>query len=54
MPFTSEVTTPKFVEIGLVFGALNWVSLWYREGGRLTGAQIADEIADTFLRALRP
>jgi hypothetical protein len=37
-----------------MFGALNWVSLWYREGGRLTGAQIADEIADTFLRALRP
>jgi len=36
-----------------LFGALNWVSVWYREGGRLTGEQIADEIAGMFLRALR-
>ena len=46
------------VDVGIfvktLFGALNWVSLWYREGGRLTGAQIADEIAATFLAALRP
>jgi len=36
-----------------LFGALNWVSVWYRQGGRLTGEQIADEIAGMFLRALR-
>ena len=46
------------VDVGIfvktLFGALNWVSLWYREGGRLTGPQIADEIAAIFLAALRP
>lgn len=46
------------VDVGIfvktLFGALNWVSLWYREGGRLTGREIADEIAGTFLAALRP
>src|SRR5690606_1294325 len=46
------------VDVGIivktVFGALNWVSLWYREGGRLTGPAIADEIAGTVLAALRP
>lgn len=45
------------VDVGIfvktLFGALNWVSLWYREGGRLTGPEIADEIAATFLAALR-
>jgi AcrR family transcriptional regulator len=44
------------VDVGIfvktLFGALNWVSVWYRPGGRLTGAQIADEIAATFLAAL--
>ena len=38
--------------IKTLFGALNWVSLWYREDGRLSGAEIASEIAQTFLRAL--
>jgi len=46
------------VDIGIfvktLFGALNWVSLWYREGGRLSGTEIAAEIAATFLAALRP
>jgi AcrR family transcriptional regulator len=37
-----------------LFGALNWVSMWYREGGRLSGAEIADEMTNTFLSALRP
>ena len=37
-----------------VFGALNWVSVWYRPDGRLSGDAIADEIAGTFLAALRP
>lgn len=48
----------RAVDVGIfvktLFGALNWVSMWYREGGRLTGTEIADEIADTFLSALRP
>lgn len=36
-----------------LFGALNWVSVWYRADGRLSGAQIADEIAETFLAAIQ-
>ncbi len=35
-----------------LFGALNWVSVWYREDGRLSEQEIADEIAETFLAAL--
>src|SRR5690606_39267802 len=46
------------VDVGIfvktVLGALDWGSQWYREGGRLTGPEIADEIAGTFLAALRP
>jgi len=37
----------------MMFGSLNWVSVWYREGGRLTGAQVAEEMAATLLAALR-
>ncbi|HLV36936.1 MAG TPA: TetR/AcrR family transcriptional regulator [Spirillospora sp.] len=44
------VDVPIFVKTML--GAHNWVAVWYREGGRLTGAQIADQMADIFLRAL--
>ena len=48
----------RAVDVGILvktlFGALNWVSLWYRDGGRLSGEQVADEIADTFLAALTP
>jgi AcrR family transcriptional regulator len=47
----------RAVDVGIfvktLFGALNWVSVWYREGGRLTGDEVAAEIADTFLAALR-
>lgn len=35
-----------------LLGAHNWVGVWYRPEGRLTGAQIADTMADTFLRSL--
>ncbi len=35
-----------------MLGAHNWVGVWYREAGRLSGQQIADQMADTFLRAL--
>ena len=45
-------------DVGIVvktlFGALNWVHVWYRPAGRLTGTEIADEIAQLFLAALRP
>ncbi len=45
------------VDVGIftkaLLGAHNWVGVWYREGGRLSGGQIADLMADTFLRALQ-
>lgn len=37
-----------------MLGAQNWVGVWYRPEGRLTGAEIAVQIADTFLAALLP
>jgi AcrR family transcriptional regulator len=47
----------RAVDVGVfvktMFGALNWVSVWYREGGRLTSDEIAAEIAETFLAALK-
>jgi AcrR family transcriptional regulator len=46
------VDVPIFVKTML--GAHNWVAVWYHDGGRLSGAQIADQMADTFLRALKP
>lgn len=36
-----------------LLGAANWVSVWYRPGGRLGGEEIATQIADIFLNALR-
>jgi len=36
-----------------ILGAHNWVGVWYRPDGRLNGQQIADMMADSFLRALR-
>lgn len=36
-----------------LLGADNWVSVWYKPSGRLSGQQIAASIADTFLAALR-
>lgn len=37
----------------IILGAHNWVSVWYRAGGRLTGEQIAGTFADTFLNGLQ-
>ncbi len=37
-----------------MLGAHNWVGVWYREGGRLSGHQIAEAMSETFLRALAP
>ncbi len=44
------VDVPIFVKAML--GAHNWVSVWYRPGGRLSGQEIAERMADTFLYAL--
>lgn len=35
-----------------LLGAHNWVGVWYREGGRLSGEEIANDMADLYLRAL--
>lgn len=37
-----------------LLGGLNWVGVWYRPGGRLSGAQIADEMTNFFLHSLQP
>ena len=47
-----NVDVPIFVKTML--GANNWVSVWYRAGGRLDGQAIAAQMADIFLRALMP
>jgi len=44
------VDVPIFVKAML--GAHNWVSVWYRPGGRLSGQEIAERMADMFLRGL--
>lgn len=36
-----------------LLGAHNWVGVWYRAGGRLSGSEIADIMTDTFVEALR-
>lgn len=47
----------RAVDVGIftrtLLGASNWVSVWYRPEGRLTGGEIADQIAEIFLNALR-
>ena len=37
----------------MMLGAQNWVGVWYKEGGRLSGDDIATMMADNFLMALR-
>ncbi|MFN8372153.1 MAG: hypothetical protein U0694_04665 [Anaerolineae bacterium] len=44
------VDVPIYVK--LILGAHNWVSVWYRGGGRLNGEQIAVIFADLFLDGL--
>lgn len=46
-----RVDVPVFVKAML--GAHNWISVWYRAEGRLAGSQIAAQMADMFLAALR-
>jgi TetR/AcrR family transcriptional regulator, cholesterol catabolism regulator len=46
----------RAVDSGIVakamLGAHNWVGVWYRETGRLSGEQIAAIMADTFITSL--
>jgi TetR/AcrR family transcriptional regulator, cholesterol catabolism regulator len=46
-----SVDVPIFVKT--MMGAHNWVGVWYKPNGRLNGEEIADMMADTFLRALK-
>lgn len=36
-----------------LLGAHNWVGVWYKDGGRLDGKQVADVMVDTFLTSLK-
>ena len=36
-----------------ILGAHNWIGVWFREGGRLSGDEVADVMADFFMSALR-
>lgn len=36
-----------------MLGAHNWVGIWYKDGGRLNGDQVADVMVDTFLTTLK-
>lgn len=45
-----KVDIPVFVKTML--GSNNWVAVWYREGGRLAGDDVAEMIADTFVQSL--
>lgn len=45
------------VDIGIftkaMLGAHNWINVWYRPGGRLTGTEIATCLTDMFLKSLQ-
>lgn len=36
-----------------ILGAHNWIGVWYREGGRLSGDEVADVMVDFFMSALQ-
>ncbi len=44
------VDVPIFVRT--LLGAQNWVGVWFKPDGRLSGVQIADMIAETMLRGV--
>ena len=46
----SPVDVPIFVKT--LLGAHNWVGVWYKPDGRLSGAEIAEMIAETMLRGV--
>jgi AcrR family transcriptional regulator len=35
-----------------LLGVQNWLITWYREGGRMSGSELADQFADIFLHGL--
>ena len=39
--------------VRMILGAHNWVGVWFREGGRLTGQEIAAQMSEWFLTALQ-
>jgi AcrR family transcriptional regulator len=47
----SQSTDPA-LSATMVLSALNGLATWYRPGGRLTSAQIADRYAEVFRRGL--
>jgi hypothetical protein len=51
---TGEWAQPTRVDRLLMFGALNWIAHWYRSGGTLDAAQLAQEAERFFLRTLPP
>ncbi len=46
------VDVPIFTK--LLLGSNNWVGVWYRAGGRLTGNEISQQVVETFLPSLKP
>ena len=42
---------PSIVAFALL-GVQNWLITWYREGGRLSGSQLADQFAEIFLHGM--
>jgi AcrR family transcriptional regulator len=45
-----SVDVPVFTKA--LLGAHNWIGVWYRPTGRLSGEEIAERMADTWLAAL--
>ncbi|NEB81528.1 TetR/AcrR family transcriptional regulator [Streptomyces sp. SID14478] len=50
--FSTE--TPADLVVDYHFGSVHHLSTWYRPNGPLTPQQLADQLADLLLRALRP
>lgn len=46
-----EVDVKLFVR--MILGAQNWVGVWYRPDGALSGQEIADQMATWFINALK-
>jgi len=44
------VDVPIYTKI--LLGSNNWVGVWYKSTGRLTGSEIAEQVVDAFLPAL--
>jgi AcrR family transcriptional regulator len=41
------------VFVKALLGAHNWISVWYRPDGRLSGQQIAEQMTELFLKSLQ-